>query len=101
MREQAALLEARVPSATSRRSDTPTRRVLPPRRIYQAIADALAQRINAEEWPDGFALPSERDLCRQFSASRTAVREALAALQASGLIAIRQRSRARVTLLRN
>jgi DNA-binding FadR family transcriptional regulator len=72
-----------------------------PRRIYQEIAQKLADQINAGEIPDGSRLPSERELAETFGASRTSIREALLSLQSSGLISVRQRARARVTQLNN
>src|SRR5258706_15923733 len=71
------------------------------RRIYQDIALKLAEQINSGELPDGRLLPSERELAETFGASRTSVREALLSLQASGLISVRQKARARVTQLSN
>jgi DNA-binding FadR family transcriptional regulator len=68
-------------------------------RLYQTIASNLAARIHAGEFPDGSRLPSERELVETYSASRTSVREALLSLQSSGLISIRQKTRARVTAL--
>jgi len=71
------------------------------RRIYQHIAATLTEKINSGELPDRSRLPSERELAEMFGVSRTAVREALISLQASGLISIRHRARARVTQLDN
>ena len=71
------------------------------RRIYQNIAQKLAEKINSGELPDGSLLPSERELAESFGASRTSIREALLSLQASGLVSVRQRARARVTQLNN
>jgi DNA-binding FadR family transcriptional regulator len=71
------------------------------RRIYQNIALKLAEKINSGELSDGSRLPSERELAESFGASRTSVREALLSLQASGLVSVRQRARARVTPLNN
>jgi DNA-binding FadR family transcriptional regulator len=71
------------------------------RRIYQDIALKLAEKIHAGELSDGSLLPSERELAESFGASRTSVREALLSLQASGLVSVRQRARARVTQLNN
>jgi DNA-binding FadR family transcriptional regulator len=72
-----------------------------PQRIYQHIAAELAEKIHDGKLADGSLLPSERELSEAFGASRTSVREALLSLQASGLIAIRQKSRARVTRVNN
>jgi GntR family transcriptional regulator, sialic acid-inducible nan operon repressor len=68
-------------------------------RLYEAIADRLAGQINSGELAAGSLLPSERELTETFGASRTSVREALLSLQASGLIALRTKARARVTPL--
>lgn len=81
-----------------RDSSTSTRE---PKRVYQEIALKLAERIARGELPEGALLPSERELADAFGASRTSVREALLSLQSSGLIAIRQKARARVTQLNN
>ena len=71
------------------------------RRIYQDIAQTIAQQINTGELSDGALLPSERVLAETHGASRTSVREALLSLQSLGLISMRQRARARVTRLNN
>ena len=71
------------------------------RRIYQDVALKLTEKIHSGELSDGSLLPSERELAELFGASRTSIREALLSLQASGLISVRQRARARVTQLNN
>lgn len=71
------------------------------RRLYEDIANQLAERIYSGELSDGSLLPSERELAEEFGASRTSIREALLSLQSSGLISVRQRARARVTQLNN
>ena len=53
------------------------------------LAEALRARIRSGDWPEGAALPTERDLARQSSLSRTTVREALRILELDGLIEIR------------
>jgi DNA-binding FadR family transcriptional regulator len=73
----------------------------PPTRLYQAIALDLSNRIQRGHYGDGALLPSERELCEAYGASRASVREALMSLQASGLIQLRPRARARVTQLTN
>ena len=70
-----------------------------PRRVYQQVVLRLAEKINSGEIPDGSLLPSARQLMEMFGVSRTAVREAMAALQGSGLIAVRPNRRALVTRL--
>jgi DNA-binding FadR family transcriptional regulator len=53
------------------------------------LADQLRARIRSGEWPEGLALPTERDLSAQTGLSRTTVREGLRMLELDGLIAIR------------
>jgi DNA-binding FadR family transcriptional regulator len=53
------------------------------------LADALRARIRSGEWPEGLALPTERDLSAQTGLSRTTVREALRMLEVDGWIEIR------------
>ena len=56
------------------------------RQIEKDIKDAIAARI----YKPFQKLPSERDLMNQFKVSRTTIREALASLQSSCLIAIKR-----------
>jgi len=53
------------------------------------LADELRARIRSGQWPEGVALPAERDLSAQTGLSRTTVREALRMLELDGLIGIR------------
>jgi GntR family transcriptional repressor for pyruvate dehydrogenase complex len=53
------------------------------------LADELRARIRSGDWPEGLALPTERELSAQTSLSRTTVREALRMLEVDGLIEIR------------
>jgi DNA-binding FadR family transcriptional regulator len=53
------------------------------------LAEELRRRIRSGEWPEGLALPTERDLSTQAGLSRTTVREALRMLERDGLIEIR------------
>ena len=50
------------------------------------LEEFLQQRVLSGDWPAGHRLPSEAELGRQFSASRTAVREAIRRLQGCGLL---------------
>ena len=59
-----------------------------PELIAQQVRDSILSGI----YQAGEKLPTERELVIQFQASRLAVREALKALQASGLIVIRRGS---------
>ena len=57
---------------------------------YQAIADAVRDRVAAGEFPAGRLLPSESDLSATYQASRVTVRKALEALRDEGLVDSRQ-----------
>lgn len=54
--------------------------------VFQEVAGSLSTRIRRRELTPGMALPSENELCRQFSISRFSVRKALDILEADGLI---------------
>jgi GntR family transcriptional repressor for pyruvate dehydrogenase complex len=71
-------------NAKAVRQDGP--QLLAPSRVSQQIEAYLQERILSGDWPSGFKLPSEAGLCRQFSASRTMIREAIRRLQGRGLI---------------
>lgn len=62
---------------------------LRPRRLYREIANQLLDLIARGEYPPGSRLPSERELCASLDVSRTAVREALIALELAGAIEVR------------
>lgn len=66
-------------------------------RLYQQIADRIAELIETGEFALGARLPPERDLALQFGVSRPTVREALIALEISGLVEVRTGSGAYVT----
>ncbi len=57
---------------------------------YQAIAEALRQRLEAGEFPSGTLLPSEAELSRAYGASRVTVRRALDSLRDEALVDSRQ-----------
>ena len=61
------------------------------------IAQSLAREIRSGEIPDRQPLPTERQLCDRFEASRPTVREALAQLQHRGYISGGQGRRPRAT----
>lgn len=54
------------------------------RRTSETIADTLVAEIRAGALAVGEALPTERELCERFEASRPTVREALAQMQLRG-----------------
>jgi len=71
------------------------------RKLYEEVVVRLEAMIHEGELNPGDLLPSERELAESFGASRTSIREALLSLQASGLVSVRQRARARITQLNN
>ena len=58
-------------------------------RLYRVIADQIAGRIRAGEFPRGGRLPSERELAEQLQVSRASIREALIALEIEGYVEVR------------
>ena len=61
----------------------------PNTKTYRVIIDYLRQGIEGGRFRRGQKLPSEKELCSQFSTSRSSVREALSALEYVGLIEVR------------
>ena len=57
---------------------------------YEEIARCLKDRIRSGAYIPGQKLPSEAELCREFSASRLSVRGAIGQLAAQGLIRTHQ-----------
>lgn len=57
-----------------------------PVRAYERIVQQIEDAILRGELRPGERLPSERDLVRQFSVSRSSVREALRVLQSNGMV---------------
>jgi GntR family transcriptional regulator, transcriptional repressor for pyruvate dehydrogenase complex len=55
-------------------------------RLYEQIVQQIEESIRSGELSAGNQLPPERDLAKQFGVSRTAVREAIKALQEKGLV---------------
>lgn len=53
---------------------------------YAQLARILEQEIADGTWPPGEELPSEAALCEAYALSRTAIRQAVAALAARGLV---------------
>ena len=65
---------------------------LPPMEVPKAsdvLANELRERILTGEYPEGTALPPERELVVQTAMSRTTVREALRILEVQGLVRIK------------
>jgi GntR family transcriptional regulator, hexuronate regulon transcriptional repressor len=59
------------------------------KRLFQQVFEQLAELIAKGEFPLGERLPAERDLARQLGVSRATVREAMIALELSGLVEVR------------
>jgi DNA-binding FadR family transcriptional regulator len=67
------------------------------RKVYEEVARRLEDMMLSGALRPGDVLPSERELTETFGVGRSAIREALFALQRMGLIAIRNGERAYVT----
>src|SRR5881409_3078134 len=61
-------------------------------RVYEHIVAQIERAIYEGRFAHGDKLPPERQLVREFGASRVAVREALRALEHRGLVGVRQGS---------
>jgi len=59
-------------------------------RLFEEICDQVRSRLSQGRIRPGDKLPPERTLADQFGVSRAAVREALRALEVSGLIELRK-----------
>ncbi len=57
-------------------------------RLYEKIVQQIEERILKGDIKPGEKLPSEHDLAEQFGVSRTAIREAIKALRAKGLVEV-------------
>ena len=68
------------------------------RKLYQDVLDRLMQRIGSGALAPGAQLPSERELMDEYGVGRPAVREALQALERSGIVEIVHGERARVVV---
>ena len=63
-----------------------------PPRVYEVIVAQIERAIYEGRFQQGDKLPAERQLAREFHASRVAVREALRSLEHRGLVDVRQGS---------
>lgn len=68
------------------------------RKLFEQVAAHLERQILDGALKPGDRLPPERDLQEQFGVGRPAIREALIALQRTGLIEIANGTRARVAM---
>lgn len=71
---------------------------IPRRKLYEEVLDRLQARIRDGELAPGDQLPSERELMDRYGVGRPAVREALQALERSGIVEITHGERARVVV---
>lgn len=74
------------------------RRISKPRRMSEEIVEILTADIRNGVYVEGDPLPSERGMVEEFGVSRITVREALASLERSGLIAQHPGMRAKVRM---
>lgn len=57
--------------------------------LVDAVYTQLRELFVSGKWPEGTKIPSENELCRQFSVSRVVIREALQKLRGEKLIVTR------------
>lgn len=69
----------------------------PAGRLYQRVAEQLAEVIASGEYPVGSRLPAERKLAERFNVSRPTVREAIIALELAGCVEVKGGSGVYVT----
>ena len=60
------------------------------RKAYEEVADRIRERIFSAAVKTGERLPTERELSTQFGVSRVVVREAVRALELSGLVSVKK-----------
>lgn len=75
----------------------PDQRPIKRRKLYEEIVERLEVAISEGHYAPGDQLPAERELMEAYGVGRTAIREALFALQRMGLIVISSGERARVS----
>lgn len=68
------------------------------RKLYQQVLDRLMLRIQSGEIRPGDQLPPERELMDFYGVGRPAIREALQAMERSGIVEISHGERARVVV---
>jgi len=68
------------------------------RKIHQEVQDRLMRRIESGEIRPGDQLPPERELMELYGVGRPAIREALQAMERSGIVEISHGERARVVV---
>lgn len=72
--------------------DPSLQRVTTERPLYRKLADSLSEAIRSGQYAVGSYLPTEKELCELYDASRHTVREALRRLRETGMVRRRQGS---------
>lgn len=67
------------------------------RRVSDAVADLIMNRIISGEYPEEEYLPSEKNMMSEFDVGRVSIREAIASLRWKGFLIVKQGERPRVT----
>ena len=57
---------------------------------YVQLAESIREQIRLRNWPPGYRIPGEMELCSQAGVSRTVVRQALRELELAGLLVRRK-----------
>ena len=66
------------------------------KRLFQSVAEQIAELIDEGAYPPGTRLPGERELAEKLGVSRVTIREAEIALQAVGRLEIKTRQSRRI-----
>lgn len=70
------------------------------RPLYRQVKEHIRERIGAGEWPDGWRIPTQHELCDSLQVSRITVARALQELIQEGLLVSRQGVGTFVTAMR-
>ncbi len=57
-----------------------------PKPLHLQLTEIMRDRIQSNYYPENLRLPSEREICEEFSVSRTTVREMIRQLKREGLV---------------
>ncbi|NNG39008.1 FadR family transcriptional regulator [Flexivirga sp. ID2601S] len=63
-----------------------TQPITPPRRTSELVVERMEQLIRGGEWPVGTCIPAEPELVRDFGVGRNTIREAVRALEHTGML---------------
>ncbi|MFZ7103825.1 MAG: FadR/GntR family transcriptional regulator [Peptococcaceae bacterium] len=61
-------------------------------KLYEEVVEKIIEMIKIKEITEGEKLPTEKELAAMFGVSRMAIREALSALQSSGVVEVKHGS---------